>query len=67
MAKIKLATVRVNAKEKIVQIKMNRGSNHTLKGEAATTFIARRDELVKENQTISASDVLAAREYLEAL
>ena len=67
MAKIKLATVRVNAKEKIVQIKMNRGPNHTLKGDQAVAFIARRDALVKENQSISASDVLAAREYLEAL
>ena len=65
MSKIKLAAVRVNGKEQIVQIKVNRGPNYTLKGDMATKFKARRDAYIQDKYSISESDVLAANDYLE--
>ena len=65
MSKIKLAAVRVNGKEQIVQIKMNRGPNYTLKGDMATKFKGRRDAYVQDGNSLPDSDVLAANDYLE--
>lgn len=64
MAKIKLAAVRVKEKELTVQIKMNRGPNHTLRGERAQVFIDRRNAYRQDNNSIPDSDVMAANDFL---
>ena len=64
MAK-KIAEVRLNSKTGLVQIKMNRGGNHTLKGEKAVRFEQHRNSYIANNIGESEANFLAATDYVE--
>ena len=64
MAK-KIAEVRLNPKAGLVQIKMNRGGNHTLKGEKAVRFEQHRNNYIANHIGESEANFLAATDYVE--
>ena len=64
MAK-KIAEIRINGKAGIVQIKMNQGPNHTLKGEEAVRFEKRRNAYMCDNNSHSEANLLAATDFIE--
>ena len=64
MAK-KIAEVRLNSKSGIVQIKMNRGGNHTLKDEKAVRFEQHRNSYIANHIGESEANFLAATDYIE--
>ncbi len=64
MAK-KIAEIRINGKAGIVQIKMNQGPNHTLKGEKAVRFEQKRNQYITQHVGKSEADHLAATDYIE--
>ena len=64
MAK-KIAEVRLNSKAGLVQIKMNRGGNHTLKGEKAVLFEQHRNSYIANHIGESEANFLAATDYVE--
>ncbi len=64
MAK-KIAEVRCNVKSKIVQIKMNQGPNHTLKGEEAVRFEQKWNQYIAQHVGKSEANHLAANDFLE--
>ena len=64
MAK-KIAEICINSKAGIVQIKMNKGPNHTLKGEKAVRFEQRRNAYICDNNSHSEASLLAANDFLE--
>jgi len=61
----KIAEVRINKKAGIVQIKMNKGPNHVVKGEYALGFQARRNYHMTEGMNISDANMQTASEYIE--
>ena len=64
MAK-KIAEVRINTKSGIVQIKMNQGPNHTLKGEQAVRFEQKRNEYIGQRVGQSEANHLAANDFIQ--
>lgn len=64
MAK-KIAEIRINGKAGIVQIKMNQGPNHTLKGEDAVRFEKKRNQYIAQHVGKSEADHLAATDFIE--
>ena len=64
MAK-KIAEIRINGKAGIVQIKMNQGSNHTLKGKEAVRFEQKRNQYIAQHVGKSEADHLAATDFIE--
>lgn len=65
MSKAKIAEVRANSKTGIVQIKMNRGSNHILEGATAVSFEKMRDAYMCDGNSHSEASHMAARDYLD--
>ena len=56
----------MNSKSGIVQIKMNRGPNHILKGDEAKKFESRRNEhfpLRVDDESVA--NLMAANDYIE--
>ena len=64
MAK-KIAEIRIKGKVRIVQIKMNQGPNHTLKGEEAVRFEQKRNAYLCDNNSHSEASLLAATDFIE--
>ena len=61
----KIAEVRINKKAGIVQIKMNKGPNHVLKGEEAKKFEARRNEhFLLQVDNDSSANLMAAEDFI---
>jgi|WetSurSiteA1Bulk_404760.scaffolds.fasta_scaffold249567_2 hypothetical protein len=67
MSKLKIAEIRTNSKSGIVQIKMNRGPNYTLKGEAAVRFEKLRNAYICDNNSHSIASLLAAQNIIEGI
>lgn len=64
MSNKKIAEVRINDHYGIVQIKMNKGPNHTLEGDEATRFISMRDAYIMDNNSKTEANMLAANDYI---
>jgi len=60
----KIAEVKINVKNRLVQIKMNKGPNHTLEGEMFDKFVCRQAAYMCDNNRHSEACRLAADDYL---
>lgn len=64
----KIKAVRINTDAKLVQIKTNRGPNHTLDGEQFEKFVAVVNEyMARDNVSKDIAMAYAAQDYLEGL
>lgn len=59
----KIAEVKINVKNRLVQIKMNKGPNHVLEGEVFDKFV-RRQAAYMNDLTHSEACLYAANDYL---
>lgn len=60
----KVAEVKINVKNRLVQIKMNKGPNHTLEGEVFDKFVRRQAAYMCDNNSHSEACRFAAQDYL---
>ena len=67
MSAPKVAEVRCNTRNRLVQIKMNRGPNHILRGEQVSKFEAIRDEFLNAGGEREFADLYAANTYLKGV
>ena len=65
MAAAKISEVRHNKKLGIVQIKMNKGPNHTLRFDAAERFVQLREDFLNAGGGQHFADMYAANTYIK--
>ena len=65
MAAAKIAEVRHNEKLNIVQIKMNKGPNHTLRDAQVKRFLELREEYINAGGGAHFADMYAATTFLK--
>jgi hypothetical protein len=61
----KIAEVRINVKNRLIQIKMNKGPNHKIEGDLFTKFIDLKDQLMSSGYNHSKACYEAALKYIE--
>ena len=64
MAAAKISEVRHNKKLNIVQIKMNKGPNHTLRDAQVKRFLELREEYINDSGGAHFADMYAAKTFL---